>query len=82
YDGTDNNQDGIGDSPYIIIAVTWDNDVGGDVSFVGGQDNYPIINPIDINDIPEFPSLVILPLLFGGILLFVIIRKKSFFREI
>jgi hypothetical protein len=45
YNGTDSNGDGIGDSPYIITAVRWDNTVGGDVSFVAGQDNYPLTAP-------------------------------------
>jgi len=76
YNGTDNNQDGIGDSVHIITAVTWDNDVGGDVSFVGGQDNYPLMNPVDITEIPEFPSLAILPLVIVGTLVGVIIKNK------
>jgi parallel beta-helix repeat protein len=44
YNGTDNNGDGIGDSPHLI------NDVN--------QDNYPLMNPVDIEEyiIPEFPS--------------------------
>ncbi|MFZ7137373.1 MAG: right-handed parallel beta-helix repeat-containing protein [archaeon] len=76
YDGTDNNQDGIGDSPYIITAVTWDNDVGGDVSFVGGQDNYPIINPIDINEIPEFSSWLVLPVFLVCSFSVILFKKK------
>jgi parallel beta-helix repeat protein len=44
YNGTDDDGDGIGDTPYII------NDVN--------QDNYPLMNPIDMEEfiIPEFPS--------------------------
>ena len=76
YNGTDNNQDGIGDSPYLITAVTWDNDLGGDVSFVGGQDNYPLMNPVDLNEIPEFPNLIIFPLIFVGTLILIITRKR------
>lgn len=45
YNGADSNGDGIGDSPYTITGVRWDNTVGGDVSFVAGQDNYPLIAP-------------------------------------
>ncbi len=48
YNGTDNNGDGIGDIPYIINE---DN-----------RDNYPIMEPIIIPVIPEFPSWIILPL--------------------
>ncbi|MCW4002743.1 MAG: right-handed parallel beta-helix repeat-containing protein [Candidatus Bathyarchaeota archaeon] len=50
YNGTDSNGDGIGDSPYIITAVRWDNTVGGDVSFVAGQDNYPLTAPYNENN--------------------------------
>jgi parallel beta-helix repeat protein len=44
YNGTDNDGDGIGDTPYVI------NDVN--------QDNYPLMNPVDMEEfiIPEFPS--------------------------
>jgi parallel beta-helix repeat protein len=47
YNGTDSNGDGIGDAPYVIVAYKWDNDVGGDVSYVSGQDNYPLMSPYD-----------------------------------
>ena len=47
YNGKDSNGDGIGDSPYIITGVKWDNDVGGDVSFVVGQDTYPLMAPFE-----------------------------------
>ena len=73
YEGTDNNEDGIGDSPYKIIGVKWDTDVGGDVSFIAGYDNYPLMEPYII---PEFPSWTILPLLIVGTLVGVIIRNK------
>ena len=74
YDGTDNNEDGIADSPYTIVGVKWDTDVGGDVSFIAGYDNYPLMEPYKI---PEFPSWV--PLLAMTILLTVVLfifRKK------
>jgi hypothetical protein len=65
YTGTDSNGDGIGDSPYIITAVKWDNNIGGDVSFVAGQDNYPLMAPYDIKhdtvSLPQTePLLVVL----------------------
>jgi parallel beta-helix repeat protein len=50
YNGTDSNGDGIGDSPYIITAVKWDTTVGGDVSFVAGQDNYPLMAPYNVEN--------------------------------
>jgi hypothetical protein len=57
YNGTDNNGDGIGDSPYIITAVKWDNSIRGDISFVAGQDNYPLIASYDVeNDGVALPS--------------------------
>jgi hypothetical protein len=48
YNGTDSNRDGIGDSPYIITGVKWDNSIGGDVSFVAGYDNFPLMEPYDV----------------------------------
>jgi len=48
YNGTDSNRDGIGDAPYTVEGYKWDNDAGGDVSFVSGQDNYPLMEPYDI----------------------------------
>jgi len=45
YNGTDNNQDGIGDTPYISHIL--DEPI---------QDNYPLIAPLNIEVIPEFPS--------------------------
>jgi hypothetical protein len=47
YNGTDSNGDGIGDFPYVITGVKWDTDVGGIVSVVCGQDNYPLMVPFD-----------------------------------
>ena len=42
----------MGDSPYILTGVKWDNDVGGDVSFVIGQDNYPLMAPFEVPSAP------------------------------
>jgi hypothetical protein len=46
YNGTDNNGDGIGDTPYIIDE--------------NNQDNYPLMNPVEVSVIPEFPSWILL----------------------
>lgn len=46
YNGTDTNDDGYGDTPYII-----DED---------NQDDNPIMTPIQVEVIPEFPSLILL----------------------
>jgi nitrous oxidase accessory protein len=62
YDGLDADQDGIGDSPYIIDE--------------NRTDNYPLINPVDINTIPEFPSWTILPLLLVATLLTIICKHR------
>jgi parallel beta-helix repeat protein len=48
YNGTDSNGDGIGDSAYIVNGFKWDTDVDGFVSFVAGQDNYPLMAPFEI----------------------------------
>jgi len=45
YNGTDSNGDGVGDTPHIIIAFKWNQNVDGFVSFVSGQDNYPLVKP-------------------------------------
>jgi parallel beta-helix repeat protein len=42
YNGTDNDGDGIGDTAHILNK--------------NNQDNYPLMNPVDITTIPEFPS--------------------------
>ncbi|MEJ2281504.1 MAG: hypothetical protein P8X97_06290 [Candidatus Bathyarchaeota archaeon] len=61
YNGIDNNGDEIGDIPYIIGE--------------NNQDNYPFINPIDIETIPEFPSWTILPLFLMTALIILSYRK-------
>ncbi len=39
YNGTDNNRDGIGDTPYIIST---------------SKDHYPLMNPVDLSPIADF----------------------------
>jgi parallel beta-helix repeat protein len=60
YNGRDNDGDGIGDTPYIIIDEN-------------NQDNYPLVNPAII---PEFPSLMILPLFLTVTLVVTLYRKR------
>jgi parallel beta-helix repeat protein len=62
YNGTDANFDGLGDTPYVINNYN--------------QDNYPLMNPVDISVIPEFPSWTILPLLVLTIVVVIFYRKK------
>ena len=63
YTGTDSNNDGIGDTPYIVSKH-------GD-----NTDNYPIIETINIETIPEFPSWIILPLFLITTLIGIFYRK-------
>ncbi|MHC3129973.1 MAG: right-handed parallel beta-helix repeat-containing protein [Candidatus Bathyarchaeota archaeon] len=69
YTGQDNDGDGIGDTPHIIHE--------------NNQDNYPLMNPVDISTIPEFPSWIILPLLITTTVAIIICRKglSNHFRE-
>lgn len=62
YNGTDNDGDGIGDTPYIIDE--------------NNQDYYPLVAPVDIDVISEFPSWIILPLFFVATLVGVVVKRK------
>ncbi len=68
YNGTDNNGDGIGDTPYVLNE--------------NNQDKYPLMSPADINTnqkfstIPEFPLLTILPLVIIATVVVAIYKKK------
>jgi nitrous oxidase accessory protein len=56
YNGTDSNGEGIGDTPYIIDE--------------NNQDNYPLMQPIDVEAIPEFPlwsNLLIMIIVFTAL---------------
>ena len=87
YNGTDRNGDGIGDSPFIITAVKWDNEVRGDVGFVAGQDNYPLMKPYDVERntvvLPQsesFPTMAIVVFLVVALValgLFVFKKRRS-----
>jgi parallel beta-helix repeat protein len=86
YKGKDNNGDGIGDTPYIINSIKWDNNVKGPVSFVAGQDNYPLMGYYDFEhdtvEVPQtepvlviFTAVVIAVLLGAGLLIYFRRRK-------
>jgi len=68
YNGTDIDGNGIGDIPHFV--------------YENNQDNYPLMNPVDITTIPEFPSWIILPIFITLTLITIIvgnkIRKKGF----
>lgn len=83
YNGTDSNGDGIGDAPYIVNGYKWDQRVDGFVSFVSGQDNYPLMAYYNVDDntspsppVPEFPTGIILSLTAITMLIAAIIIKK------
>lgn len=62
YSGVDSDNDGIGDSPYIIDE--------------NNQDNYPLLMPVDVSEIPEVPSWTILPLILTITLFSIIVKRK------
>ncbi len=68
YNGTDNNGDGIGDTPYIINE--------------NNQDNYPLMNPFDISTtqefstIPEFPSWTLLLIMLLAVVAVAVIYRR------
>ncbi len=62
YNGMDINEDGIGDTPFIIDE--------------NNQDNYPSLQPVDIETIPEFPSWTVLLFLLMGALVSIKLKKK------
>ena len=86
YKGKDSNGDGIGDTPYIINSIKWNNNVRGPVSFVAGQDNYPLMEYYDFEQgavvVPQtepvlviFTAVVIAVLVGAGFLIY--IRRKG-----
>jgi len=64
YNGTDDNGDGIGDTPYHI--------------YENYTDHYPLMEPADIAVIPEFPSWIIMPLFFVSTLVVAVVKRKVF----
>lgn len=62
YNGTDHNSDGIGDLPYVINE--------------NNQDNYPLMNPAEVEAIPEFSVWPVLPLFFVGTLFALFVKKQ------
>jgi parallel beta-helix repeat protein len=62
YNGTDNDGDGVGDTPYVINE--------------NNQDNYPLIVPVNISAIPEFPSWLILLLFLTASLVAIFYSRR------
>jgi nitrous oxidase accessory protein len=65
YNGNDGNRDGVGDSPYTIQEIHWDEDLQRDVTVVYFQDRYPLMTPFDIDsvsiELPEWSSPLLNP---------------------
>jgi parallel beta-helix repeat protein len=68
YNGTDNNDDGIGDEPYHIFTYQIESGVDYDV------DNYPLIEPLMI---PEFPSWTLLLVMLVVVLVVVVVYRRA-----
>ena len=62
YNGTDNDADDIGDTPYFIDE--------------NNQDNYPLMSLVDISEIPEFHSGILFPILVTSTLVILIFKSK------
>ena len=62
YKGTDGNWDGVGDSPYTIQEIHWDEELQKEVTVVYFQDNLPLMAPFDTDSVsiqlPDWASAV------------------------
>ena len=67
YNGTDSNGDGYGDTPYVIDDKN--------------QDNNPIMTPIHVEIIPEFPSWICLMFLVTPFFVIAFKRRLFNYRE-
>ena len=81
YNGTDKDNDGIGDTAYIVetLRIWIEPSTQTPVTIgVNAQDNYPLIYTVDINSvvIPEFSSWTILPLVLSATLIAVVLKKR------
>ncbi|WGM89872.1 MAG: NosD domain-containing protein [Candidatus Bathyarchaeum tardum] len=63
YNGTDNNMDGIGDTPHVL--------------YENNTDNFPLMQPAELPiEIPEFRSWTILPILIMATLTIILAKKR------
>lgn len=71
YNGTDANNNGIGDTPFMVPTSNPD-------ETPVNTDNYPLINPVEVETIviPEFPMWAFLPLFLVAALTVILYRKK------
>lgn len=66
YNGIDSDNDGIGDTPYVIDE--------------NNQDNYPLLNLADVEVLPEFPSWTIMLLVLAVLTVAVTIYKQRLIK--
>lgn len=71
YNGTDKNADGIGDTPYLLSEA-----ISNYASSTQSKDPYPLITPVDVESIPEFPSWSIVSLALIASFAAIICRHK------
>ena len=64
YYGRDTNGDGVGDTPHVFEGPN------------NMQDDNPLMKPVDITVVPEFPSWIVLPLFLIVTLAIAFYRKK------
>jgi parallel beta-helix repeat protein len=68
YTGQDTNGDNIGDTPHFI--------------YENNQDNYPLMTPLDITVIPEFPSWAPLLVMLVAVLAVAVVYKRKIPRKL
>ena len=76
YNGTDENNDGIGDSPYsFIIDIRWPPTADP----ITNYDNFPLMEPVDIKAIvPEFPSWAPLLIMLVAVVAIAVVYRRKF----
>lgn len=67
YKGTDSNQDGLGDTPYVIDE--------------NNQDSSPLMNPVDVGVIAEFPSWTRILIMILATVSVAVIYKRRFYSQ-
>jgi len=67
YTGLDSDNDGVGETPYVIAE--------------NNQDNYPLMNPVDISVIPEFPSWTPLLIMLVAVIAVIVIYRRSLHKH-
>jgi len=67
YNGTDNDGDGIGNTPHFV--------------YENNTDNYPLMNPVDIATIPEFPSWTSVLFMLFAVMAVVVIYRHNLHKQ-